>query len=118
MDENVCPIYPIASEKSLKNSKLFKECMGSLTFLPPFSFAVSSGCYFSCSFVVVYLSVKGHNFSVFCPTRLPESNMFLVFVVEQVILHMLTSFLFVNGSGFEAKLSVKALVIMWVTVIG
>ena len=31
---------------------------------------------------------------------------------------MLTSFLFVNGSGFEAKLSVKALVIMWVTVIG
>ena len=34
--------------------------------------------------------------------------MFLVFVVEQVILHMLTSFLFVNGSGFEAKLSVKA----------
>lgn len=44
--------------------------------------------------------------------------MFLVFVVEQVILHMLTSFMFVNGSGFEAKLSVKTLVIMWVTVIG
>lgn len=34
--------------------------------------------------------------------------MFLVFVVEQVILHISTSFLFVNGSGFEAKLSVKA----------
>lgn len=44
--------------------------------------------------------------------------MFLVFVVEQVILHMLTSLMFVNGSSFEAKLSVKALVIMWVTVIG
>ena len=38
--------------------------------------------------------------------------MFLVIVVEQVTLHMLTSFMFVNGSGFEAKLSVKALVIM------
>ena len=61
---------------------------------------------------------KGIIFRLFCPTRLPESNMFLVFVVEQVILHMLTSFMFVNGSGFEAKLSVKALVIMWVTVIG
>ena len=44
--------------------------------------------------------------------------MFLVFVVEQVNLHMLTSFMYVNGSGLEAKLSVKALVIMWVTVIG
>ena len=44
--------------------------------------------------------------------------MFLVFVVEQVTLHMLTSFLSVDGSGFEAKLSVKALAIMWVTVIG
>ena len=47
-----------------------------------------------------------------------SNNMFLAFVVEQVTLHMLTSFLSVNGSGFEAKLSVKALAIMWVTVIG
>lgn len=44
--------------------------------------------------------------------------MFLLFVAEQVTLHMLTSFLFLNESGFEAKLSLKALVIMWVTVIG
>ena len=70
MGENVCPIYPIVSEKSFKNSKLFKECIGSLTFLPPFSFALFDGCYFSCSFVVVYLLAKGYKFSFFCPTRL------------------------------------------------
>lgn len=65
---------------------------------------------------------KGIIFRLFvrhvCVWNTSESNMFLVFVVEQVTLHMLTSFLSFNGSGFEAKLSVEALAIMWVTVIG
>lgn len=52
---------------------------------------------------------------VYVWNTLPESNMFLVFVVEHVTLHMLISFL---DPDFEAKLSVKALAIMWVTVIG
>lgn len=66
---------------------------------------------------------KGRIFRLFCPVvylwnTLPESNKFLVSVVKQVTLHMLTSFLSVNGSGFEAKLSVKALSITRVTVVG
>ena len=38
----------------LEKLETFQE-MGSLTFLTPFSFAIFDGCYFSCSFVVVYL---------------------------------------------------------------
>ena len=34
---------------SLKNSKLYKECVGSLTFLSPSNFADFNGCYFRCS---------------------------------------------------------------------
>ena len=48
--ENWSPIYRIVSEKlSLKNQKLYKQCMGSLTrFLPPSNFAVFDSCCFLC----------------------------------------------------------------------
>ena len=47
ISENLSPIYPIVSDKfSSKNLKLNKECMGSLSFLPPSNYAVFGGCYF------------------------------------------------------------------------
>ena len=40
-------INQISSEKlSLKNLKIYKKCMDSLTFLPPSNFTVLDGCYF------------------------------------------------------------------------
>ena len=40
-------INQISSEKlSLKNLKIYKECMASFTFLPPSNFTVLNGCYF------------------------------------------------------------------------
>ena len=59
--ENLSPIYRMVSDKlSLKNSKINKECLGSLTFLPPSNFAVFDGCY---SFVNNWkeLSTNGSN---------------------------------------------------------
>ena len=59
--ENLSPIYRMVSDKlSLKNSKINKECLGSLTFLPPSNFAVFDGCY---SFVTNWkeLSTNGSN---------------------------------------------------------
>ena len=47
ISENSSPKYRTVSEKlSFKNSKSdYKECMGSLTFLPSRNFTVLDGCY-------------------------------------------------------------------------
>jgi len=38
----------VKKKLSLEKSKLYKKCMGSLTFLPPNNFAVFDDCYFLC----------------------------------------------------------------------
>lgn len=66
------------------------------------------------------LRQNGRIFRIFCPTRILSLGHISGIEYAPCVCRRTsyTSFLSVNGSGFEAKLSVKALAITWVNVIG